>query len=263
MGITNNVEESHMEPTDSQDIYWDGRHYDLKYRDLKEDIPFYLKKAQEIRDPILELACGTGRITIPLAERGYDVTGLDISEPMLKLARKKALDKGLMIEWIKGDIRDFRLEKKFKLIILPFSSIAHLHDLESIKRCFSCVKEQLTNDGRFIIDYFNPRLDYLLRDPNEQRSITTYPDPDGKGIVEILESNIYDAKNQINRIKWTYMIGDSMMAEMELNMRIFYPQELDALIRLNGFEIVEKYGNNNETPFESDSSKQVIVCRKA
>jgi SAM-dependent methyltransferase len=242
-------EEFRMEPIECEDIYWDGRHYDLKYRDLKEDI--------------LELACGTGRITIPLVEKGFKVTGLDISEAMLELANKKASEKEIDIEWVKADFRDFHLGRTFNLIILPFSSIAHLHDLESIQGCFSCVKEHLTDKGAFIIDYFNPRLDYLLRDPNEKRSITTYPDPDGKETVEILETNMYDTKSQINRIKWTYRIGDSIMSEKELNMRIFYPQELDALLLLNGFKIMEKYGNTDESPFDSGSLKQVIICRKS
>jgi SAM-dependent methyltransferase len=252
-----------LEPIDCEDIYWDGRHYDLKYRDLKDDIPFYLKQAEKYGDPILELACGTGRITLPLAEKEFDVTGLDVSEPMLDKAIEKAAEKEVKVEWVKADCRDFHLGKKFNLILFPFSSIAHLHDLDSIKGCFSCVREHMTDKGVFIIDYFNPRLDFLLRDPKEQRSITSYPDPDGRGTVEILETNEYDSKNQINRIKWTYKIGDSKISEKELNMRIFYPQELDALIRLNGFEIVSKYGNSHESAFDSDSPKQVIVCRKS
>lgn len=251
-----------MEPIDCEDIYWDGRHYDLKYRDLKEDIPFYLKQAEKYGDPILELACGTGRITIPLAEKGFDVTGLDISEPMLDLAIKKSAEKDVRINWVKADFRDFHLGMKANLILLPFSSIAHIHDLEGLKGCFSCVGEHMTDKGRFIIDYFNPRLDFLLRDPKEQRSITSYSDPDGKGIVEILETNVYDLKNQINRIKWAYKIEESIISEKDLNMRIFYPQELDALVELNGFEIESKYGNTDESPFESESPKQVIVCRK-
>jgi SAM-dependent methyltransferase len=249
-----------VEPIENEDIYWDGRHYDLKYRELRDDITFYLKQAEKYGEPILELACGTGRITIPLAEMGYEITGLDISAPMLKLAKTKANEIGVNVEWVKADCRDFRFEKKFNLIIFPFSSIAHLHDLVSINRCFSCVKEHLTDEGMFIIDYFNPRLDYLLRDPKEQRSIVSYPDPDGRGIVEILETNIYDAANQINRIKWVFKIGESKEIEKKLYMRIFYPKELDALLELNGFEIMAKYGNSDESSFESISPKQILVC---
>jgi SAM-dependent methyltransferase len=255
------MEEWCMKPVDFKDIYWDGRHYDLKYKDLKDDIPFYLQQAEKYGNPVLELGCGTGRITIPLAEKGFDITGLDILEPMLELAKKKAEEKEMNIKWVLADCRNFRLGKKFNLIFFPFSSIAHLHDLESIKACFSCVKEHLTDEGRFIIDYFNPRLDYLLRDPNEKRSIVSYPDPDGSGTVEILETNVYDTVSQINRIKWVYKTGKFEEVEKELNMRIFYPKELDALVQLNGLDIEAKFGNFDESPFNSDSPKQIMVCR--
>jgi SAM-dependent methyltransferase len=251
-----------MKPVDSEDIYWDGRHYDLKFRELIEDIPFYIKQAEKYGDPVLELACGTGRVTIPMAEKGYDITGLDISEPMLELAKKKAEEKRVQVEWIKADCRNFILNKKFNLIIFPFNSIAHLHDLESINACFSRVREHLTEDGRFIVDFFNPRLDFLLRDPNIRRPISQYPDPDGKGTVEIEEINIYDAATQLNHIKWFYKIGGKEEV-MELNMRVFYPLELDALLQLNGFKIEEKYGNLDESPFVSDSPKQLITCIKS
>ena len=251
-----------MKPMDCEKIYWDGRHYDLKYMDLKEDIPFYIKQVEEFSDPVLELACGTGRITIPIAEKGYDVTGLDISEPMLEHAKEKAENRGVEVDWVKADCRDFQLNKKFNLIIFPFNAIAHLHDLESINACFSRVKEHLTDNGRFIVDFFNPRLDYLLRDPDKRRPIVQYPDPDGKGTVEIEEVNVYDVATQVNLVKWYYKIEDKEEI-MELNMRIFYPRELDALLTLNGLEIKEKHGNFDEAPFKSDSPKQLVICKKS
>lgn len=250
-----------MKPIDCERIYRNGRHYDLQNKDFVDDIPFYLRQIKKYGEPVLELACGTGRITIPIAEGGIQITGLDISEPMLSHAKIKAAIKGINVEWIKADYRNFKLNKKFNLIFFPFNSIAHLQDLESIETCFSRVKEHLTVKGRFVIDMFNPRLDILTRDPFRRYPVTEYPDPDGKGTVVITENNTYDAATQINRIKWYYKIG--IQAEEvveELNMRIFYPQELDELLYYNGFTIKAKFGNYDETPFESTSPKQLIVC---
>ncbi|UCF09165.1 MAG: class I SAM-dependent methyltransferase [Thermoplasmata archaeon] len=250
-----------MNPVDSHDIYWDGRHYDLKYRDLKEDIPFWLDQAERYGEPVLELGCGTGRITIPLAEKGMAITGLDISGPMLSLARTKAEERSVEVDWLKGDIRGFHLNRTFNLVILPFSTIAHLHKMEDIEAFLSCVKEHLAPKGRFILDYFNPRLDFLIRDPDERRKITEYPDPDGRGTVVITESSIYDPASQINSIKWYYKIGSENEVVKNLDMRIFFPRELDAILRYNGFIIEEKYGNYDKTPFSSDSPNQIVVCR--
>lgn len=227
-----------------------------------DDIPFYFRQIKKYGEPVLELACGTGRIAIPIAEQGIEITGLDISTRMLSYAERKAAMKGIDVEWVRADCRDFELNKKFKFIFFPFNSITLIHDLEGIESCFSCVKRHLDNEGRFVIDVFNPRLDILMRDPSKRYPVAKYSDPYGRGTVVITESNTYDAASQINRIKWYYRIGDQVEETVEeLNMRIFYPQELDALLHYNGFVIESKFGNYDESPFVSTSPKQLVVCR--
>jgi SAM-dependent methyltransferase len=243
-------------------IYLDGRHYDLQHAGFTDDIPFYLKQARELGGEALELACGTGRITIPLAEAGLSITGLDLEEAMLRRARAKAAEKGVTVEWVRGDCRSLDLGRKFDLIFFPFNSIAHLHDPESIRACFSGVGKHLSDRGRFIVDIFNPRLDMLMRDPSERYPVAEYPDPDGRGTVLITENNVYDAATQVNHIKWYYRVGEGAGERVaELNMRIFFPQELDALLRASGLEIEAKYGDFDESPFVSGSPRQIIRTR--
>jgi len=173
----------------------------------------------------------------------------------------KSAEKGVSVEWNKADCRDFRFNKRFNLILFPFNAIAYLHDLESVEACLSCVKEHLTNRGRFIIDFLNPRLDILTRDPSQRYPVAEYPDLDGKGTVVIAENHIYDAATQISRIKYYYKIGEKAAEFVEeVNMRMFYPQELDALLHYNGFTIEARFGNCDETLFTSSSPKQVLVC---
>lgn len=243
-------------------LYADGRHYDLQNAGIDDDIPFYLKQARELGGAVLEIACGTGRITIPLARAGVRITGLDLEEGMLRQARAKAADEGLDIDWIQGDCRKFQLGRKFRLIFFPFNSIAHLHSLRSIEACFARVREHLADDGRFIVDIFNPRLDMLIRDASERYPVAEYPDPDGAGTVVVTENNTYDAATQVNHIKWYYRIGNKTDERVaELNMRIFFPQELDALLRAAGFKIEAKYGDFNASPFTSQSPKQIVLGR--
>jgi SAM-dependent methyltransferase len=249
-----------MLPVSCADLYSDGRHYDLQNSDIVEDIPFYLRQIQKYGQPVLELACGTGRITIPLTEKGIQITGLDVSEPMLCQAQKKAAARGVDVQWVQADCRDFKLQRKFHLIFIPFNSITHLHDLKSLEAFFACVKDHLAAEGRFVIDVFNPRLDILMRDPTRRYPVAQYPDPDGRGAVIVTENNIYDVAQQINRIKWYYKIGEREECVVENNMRILFPQELDGLLQYYGFAIEAKFGNYDETPFESASAKQLIVC---
>ena len=251
-----------MKPSDCGGLYADGRHYDRQYAGMTGDIPFYLKQAGRYGGPVLELACGTGRITIPLAKQGIDITGLDVSGGMLQQAEANAARTGASVSWIQADCCRFSLGSRFKLILIPFNSIAHLHDPESIEGCFACVKKHLSDGGRFIVDIFNPRLDILVRDPSERYPVAEYPDPDGRGTVTVTENNIYDAASQVNHIKWYYRIGDSSDESVEeLNMRVFFPQELDALLRNGSFIIDAKYGDFDESPFTSESPRQIAVCR--
>lgn len=236
-----------------------GEVYDEENKGLIADITFYLRKAREYGGPILELACGTGRLSIPLAREGFDVTGLDISKPMLHYARKKAA--GLDISWVEADCRDFKMDREFAFIFLGYNSLSHLHDLDSLERCFSRVREHLRDDGHFAIDVFNPNLTLLSRDPDKRFLVNTYEDPLGRGMVSKWESNEYDAKEQVNHIRWYYELGNEEFIE-KLDMRIFFPQELDALLKYNGFTIEEKYGDFEGSTFNKDSLKQIVVCRK-
>jgi len=249
-----------MKPADWSGTYRDGLHYDMQHKNFTEDIDFYLKQTEKYGGPVLELACGTGRVTLAVAGKGIEVYGIDIAASMLSRAKAKALEKGFEVKFIRGDIRDFKIDRKFNLILLPFNSICHLHDLESIRACFTCVKEHIKPEGRFVLHHFNPDLKILTRDPAKFYPVSKYPDPYGKGEVVITENNIYDAATQVNRIKWHYRIGDTEFAE-ELNMRVFYPQELDGLLYYNGFEIETKYGSYKGESFTSESINQLVICK--
>ena len=251
-----------LKPNDSFDIYSDGRFYDLENARHRSDLPFYLEQAKLHGGPILELACGTGRIAIPIAEEGFEITGLDISRPMLNQARCKADRAGIKVEWLEGDCRNFSLGRKFKLVFFPFNAIAHIHDLESHEALFDRISEHLEADGRFVFDWLNPKFEFLMRDPSRRYPCFGYDDPDGGGKVIVKESNVYDSATQINHIKWYYRIGLGDEVVRELNMRLFYPKELDALLHYNGFEIEAKYGDFDMAPFVSSSRHQVLVCRR-
>jgi SAM-dependent methyltransferase len=251
-----------MRKVDCHDLYRDGRHYDLINRDITDDIPFFVEQARKYGSPVLELGAGTGRITIPIAEAGIKIVGLDLSFSMLTHAKRKADIKGVYINWIHGDCRNFSLGVKFNLIIFPFNALTHIHGTESIEGLLSCVKEHLTDDGSFIIDVFNPRHDILMRDPLSRYIIDEYPDPDGRGTIVIWESNYYDTAEQMNRLIWYFYLDDKELYQAEYNMRIYYPLELDALLRYNGFNIEAKYGNYNCAAFNSKSRKQIVVCKK-
>lgn len=254
-----------MHKVDSEPIYRDGRFYDLENSQLAADIPFYLNLAKEAKGPVLEVACGTGRITIPVSQAGIDVTGLDVSPGMLSQARAKSSSKKLSVEWIEADCRNFQLDKKFSLIFMAFNSIQHLLDHDSLERFFAKVHEHLLPGGTFAFDVFNPSLQILTRPENKRFPVFRHPNPDNnQEEIMVEETNLYDSKTQINHIKWYFSFGERRDAQVhELNMRQFFPQELDALLKYNGFKIIEKFGNFTKKSFASEDMKQIYVCRNS
>ena len=242
-------------------IYRDGRHYDRLFPGANQDLAFWISQAKKHGDPILELACGTGRVTIALAKEGFKVAGIDNSEAMLNEAKRKSPEEGVEVEWVKADMRDFDLGKAFSLIILPFNALCHLLDLNGFEACLASVRRHLTYGGRFVIDVFVPKMELLVDKPGERSSFSEYDDPDGRGRIVVTESYIYEPDTQIKRIKTFRSIpGKDEEVEGELNMRMYFPQELDALIKYNGFVIDGKFGDYAQTAFDSKAGKQLVVC---
>ncbi len=242
--------------------YLDGRHYDRKMESRKrhKDIPFYLQKAFEYGSPILELACGTGRVTIPLAKEGLSITGLDLLQSMLKEAKRKTNEFNLEIEWIEADMTDFDLKKKFNLILMPACAFNWILELELVESCLFKIKKHLKTDAAFIFDVFNPDLNILIRDPSKSYLSAKYQDPNGNGEVIVNESNKYDKATQINEVIYSYSIGNKIINN-KLILRMFFPQELDAILKYNGFKIIHKYGDFDQTSFTSDSGRQIFICQ--
>src|SRR5512133_1688402 len=135
--------------------------YDLDDREVvKDDVPFYLDWAARTGGSVLELACGTGRVTIPLAEAGHEVWGIDLSAAMLTRLREKLarFPEGVRdrVQARLGDMSSFDLERVFPLIIIPFRSFQLLTRDEQLRGCLASVRRHLAPGGRFILDVFRP-----------------------------------------------------------------------------------------------------------
>ena len=245
-------------------MYFDGRHYDLFVEsiDLNDwGVPFYIKQAEKYGDSILELACGTGRITIPIAEKGYSITGLDSSKPLIEHAKKKTKEKDLSIEWIQGDMTNFNLQKKFDLIILTGNAFMHLLTLKDLENCFANIIKHLNKNGRFIFETMTPCLEGLMADPSNIEPYTEYQDPDGLGNVVVRLQKSFDIASQIQTHFYRYKVGTKEITKTA-KFRITFPKELDAILQYNGFLIEQKHGSFSEDPFTSDSPQQIFVCLK-
>lgn len=242
------------------DLIYDATIYDGMNTDLA-DLQFYKRWLPESKESrILELCCGTGRLTLPIAREGYAITGVDYTASMLEQAKVKASGAGVDIRFIEADIRTLNLDEKYDLIFISFNSIHHLYKNEDLFKVFSVVKNHLKEGGLFLLDCFNPDIRYIVEGEKEQKEIAAYTTGDGREVL-IEQTMRYESKTQINRIEWHYFINGEFDSVQNLDMRLFFPQELDAYLEWNGFKIIHKYGGFEEEAFNDDSEKQIFVCQ--
>ncbi len=185
------------------EIYSLAQYYDL-VNDFEDDVEFFVDFALEKGGKTLELACGTGRITIPLAKNGVNITGIDVSEEMLSLAKEKALKEGANIDFQKQNMINFKLDEKFDFIFCIHNSFSHVDGFEDVNTFFENVKNHLTDDGTFILQVFNPDFFFFTRNPNEQFPLKSFIDPKTQKVVELEESSFYDDETQIHFMKWHF-----------------------------------------------------------
>jgi SAM-dependent methyltransferase len=242
------------------DLIYDANIYDGMNTNLN-DLQFYKRWLPKNKDTrILELCCGTGRLTLPIAKDGYDIIGVDNTSSMLEQAKVKASEGGLEVEFIEADIRTLDLKEKYDLIFIPFNSIHHLYKNEDLFKAFNVVKNHLKEGGLFLLDCFNPNIPFIVEGEKEKIQIAEYTTKDGRQ-VSIKQTMQYENKTQVNRIEWHYYINGEFDSIQKLDMRLFFPQELDSYLEWNGFNIIHKFGSFEEEVFNNNSEKQIFVCK--
>jgi len=241
-------------------LIYQGDIYDGLNTDMA-DLPFYSRwLSKRENGNILELCCGTGRLTLPLAKEGFTITGVDISETMLHQAKQKAAEMDTPVRFIQADIRSFELPDLYDIIFIPFNSIHHLYTNRDFFDALIRVRKHLKKDGLFLFDCFNPGIRYIVQAEGHQQTIADYSTRDGRKVV-IKQTMSYESATQVNRIKWHYYINGEFDSVQNMDMRMFYPQELDAYLAFYGFRVLHKFGGFGEEPFEDESDKQIFVCQ--
>ena len=245
--------------------------YDLDQRDnLIVDIPFYMEYAKKQNGHVLELGCGTGRVSIELIKAGFSVTGLDLSEKMLEIYKDKikALknDEQKRVNIINGNMADFNIDRKFSLIIAPFRVFQALTEENDIKNCLNCIRKHLEINGVFIINVFRPKKD--LDESWCSRENIQWERDDPKTGFHVIKKDVrerIDTKNQIIYPKFIYEIMDKngnieKIAE-DLELRYYYYDQLKSILEENDFSITEEYGWYDKSDIRN-GRELIMVCKK-
>lgn len=180
---------------------------------------------------------------------------------MLKQAKAKANKLNVPIRFIKADIRALDVPEMYDIIFIPFNSIHHLYNNQDFFSVLIRIKKQLKRNGYFIFDCFNPDIHYIINAEKGEQVIAGYSTHDGRNVV-IKQTMAYENTTQINRIKWHYFINGKFDSVQNMDMRLFFPKELDTYLNIHGFKIIHKFGGFEEEIFENKSAKQIFVCKK-
>ena len=252
-----------MNALDNLEEFTDPSNYDIEEGERSaERIAFYCGLAKTIGDPVLEIACGSGLVTLPIAAQGLAVTGLDLARPMLEHARKKAEAQNLNIHWVEADARSFDTGRQYQFIYLTgnaFQAFLHREDQEAL---LSSVKRHLRPEGVFAFETRNPSGHDLINQPEEEfdQSYTSVECHQ----VSVFFTQTYDPIPQI--MYWTsfrrWNDGErDHVKETHISCRFTYPQELKALLHYNGFQIIQQYGYWKKEELSASSPTMINICK--
>ena len=206
---------------------------------------------------ILDLACGTGSITVPLAKRGYALTGLDLSSEMLALAQSKSDEAKVRIRFSEQNIACFQAGGNFDAIICSFDGINYLTSPRDAESCFACVRETLSDDGLFIFDVSTPyKYENILAD---NAFVYEYDD------LFLSWQNYFNPKSGICDFYLTFFIknGSQWKRFDETQKQRNYP--LDVLGRMldeAGLSVLETVSDTDFSPMTENSDRCFFICKK-
>lgn len=241
--------------------------YDQLYSWKTDDIQFYLEEAINSGGPVLELGCGTGRISIPIGDSDIEVYGLDSSDAMIEIARSKTAQLGKTlnnIHWIKADMTDFSIDVKFALVIIPFRGFMSLLTIGEQRNCLDSIRQHLLPTGKLVFDMFVPDVELINDYEDTVFHYGDIYDSTGASKLVVWHQNKFDNFNQINNERSIIEnVDKSGIVEwrryMDFQVRYSHRFEMQYLLELAGFEIGALYGDFDGTYFGDTSTDMVWV----
>jgi SAM-dependent methyltransferase len=246
----------------------DGDAYDLVLSDIPYGRDFYVALARVANGPVLDVACGTGRILLPCLQAGVDIEGLDLFEPMLTRLRGKAASLGLSPRLHQADMSDFSLPRRYGLIMIPFNAFIHNMTQEAQIRCLKLCRHHLLPGGKLAFDTFFPSLEIVGASQNTRVLEGELPHPQTGLPMRMYDTRSFDRVAQVqhsrNELELLDDNGDvQTVHRSEVSSRYIYKQEMALLLRVAGFPRWEIYGDFDRRPLTLENEAMVVMAWNA
>ena len=251
-----------------------AEYYDIVHHGLPGEAEFYIGRAVRLAGPTLEIGCGTGRIAIPMAMSGVDVTGLDNSPAMLERCGTKLEAVGEVsgkLTLVEADMADFDLGRRFAFIAMAYRTFMHLLTPDEQRSCLDAVRRHLEDDGEFILSTWAAKPSQLAPHLGPESDSVQFGGrheaPCGDAMLIHYCSSTYDEFHQI--LKESHLIhevgadGEIVAAHNLPLVRAWTtPREMEHLLRAAGFEVKALFGDFDCAPFTEDSTEMIWVTAK-
>jgi SAM-dependent methyltransferase len=238
-------------------------------RMLQQDVPFFLGHLPKKRQDVLEIAVGTGRAAIPIAQAGHRVIGIDNNRAMLTLARRKRDSVGLSDRQLDLRLMDalkVKLDRKFDWICLFFNTLLAFTTIEQQDQLLSGVHKHLKprGRGRFWLDIFNPDIQRLAQPRASEIDATLMFLPaDGRSVLRTVDVQ-RDLARQVQRITFNYRWfdehGQQKRRKQQFDLTFIFPRELQLLLERNGLVIERMYGNYDGSALGEQSPRIIVLA---
>jgi len=227
-----------------------------------EDFVFYIDQCKKTSGDILELACGTGRLIVPILEAGCSIEGLDLSGPMLNILEQKLKTKRLTTQLYQKNMADFKIDKKYQLIFIAVSSFFILNGQEEQINCLKCCRDHLVDGGRLIIDCLIDSYERNMQRSGELKYFNKLEDNDK--IVLIYVSSKMNTIQQRENIIFHYQIysSDGILEKTvirHLPWRWIHPDEFKLMAQIAGFSSLKLFGGYHLGPLEESCHEMVAI----
>jgi SAM-dependent methyltransferase len=246
-------------------------YYDFEYAHqemLQQDVPFFLDHLSPRRS-VLELAVGTGRAAIPIAQAGHRVVGIDDDPAMLDIARRKRDAVGLterQLELAGGDVRRFDLGRTFDWITILFNTFMVFTTLKEQDQVLAAVGRHLKPRGRLWIDIYQPNLALLAQEVSKDLEPMTFYVPRYDRTVFKTTEVRRDPSRQVQRVIFHYLWfdrhGQEHRQRREFDLTFMFPREMQLLLERHGLRIEHLYGNYDGGKITADSPRLIVCCRR-
>jgi len=212
------------------------------------------------RSKVLDLCCGDGRIAMQLARLGHDVTGLDLSFPMVGVAQHKAELANLHIRWVHADMREMGFEDEFDAVINISTSFGYFANESDDAKTLHSVHTVLTRCGKLLLDLENVYyLSHMYRlygaAPNYQ--------PVNRFRDWVEEATLFDPISHTIKVKLRLWYNGKVVKEVRGGYRVYSLSEIRRVLESCGFHIQSTYGDFNLRPYDINSPRMIIICEKS